>query len=484
MKKIAFIVLAAAAVLLSSCSKEDKMLLQHPYRLQGELSPSFGLPVISNGQLNLYDLLTSFDGTFEGLITDDNTITFEYIDTIRETIPIGGMIAKGGQKGLKKGARVSHQAKSTTPYITRDTVIEYSIPIDFFDKADMQSLVDGNMTINELRFKMDAVVQGACPPNVDSALRAYVSARFDNVTIQYTGHDYQTHSFSGFSSQSLVLDDIIEGGTVRFDSVNMAEIVNSLPRSITAGFHMHVEVDSGLVLDNLGLLTDTTGINSFNALLDSLRMTSITIGANMQVLLPFEVRIGGLPYSYDLVLNGNEENSDGSAIFDQLDSILNSLLGEGAVSLDSSKVAAILKFSNGIPLDLTLSGTLVDGNGVENYVLFNSQRIASAVTGPVEGRPGVVQAVRDSTTIVSIDLNVEALERLTQASKLRLRLVMATPDFSTDPSYKMVKKDDYLKVKMMVKLDPTINVDMLLFDGFGNGLSGLPVIGGMFGNNE
>lgn len=483
MKKNMFIFMAAA-LLLSSCSKEDKMLLQHPYRLQGELSPSFGLPVISNGQLNLYDLMSSFDGTFEGLITADNTITFEYKDTIRETIPIGGMIAKSGQKGLKSSAHVSRKAKSVTPYITRDTVIEYTLPIDFFDKAEMQSVVDGNVKINKLRFNLDAVVQGECPPNVDSALRAYVSARFDNVTIRYTGHDNQTHTFTGFASQSLLLNDIIEGGTVRFDSVNMADIVNSLPRSITAGFRMHVEVDSGLVLDNLGLLMDTTGINSFNALLDSLRMTSITIGANMQVLLPFEVRIGGLPYNYDLELNGNAEQNGGSSVFEQLDSILNGLLGEGAVSVDSSKVAAILKFSNGIPLDLTLSGTLVDENGVENYVLFNSQRIVSAVTGPVEGRPGVVQAIRDSVTIVSIDLNVEALEKLTQASKLRLRLMMATPDFSTDPSFKMIKKDDYLKVKMMVKLDPNINVDMLLFDGFGNSLGGLPVIGGMFGNNE
>lgn len=472
-------------MMLASCSKDDRELLQHPYRLQGELSPSFGLPVISSGQLNLYDLMTSFDGTLEALMTDDNTITFEYKDTVRETIPIGGMIVKRqGPLSPNPSPKKSVGRKSVTPFIARDTVIEYTIPIDFFDKADMQSIVDGNMSIHELRFNLDAVVQGTCPPNVDSALRAYVNARFDNVTIKYTGHDYQMHTYTGFAAQSLLLDDIIQGGAVNFDSVNLAEIVNSLPRSITAGFHMRVEVDSGLVLDNLGLLTDTSGINSFNALLDSLRMTSITIGANLRVLLPFEVRIGGLPYSYDLELNGNGGDASGSTVFEQMDSLLTNLFGEGAVSMDSSKVAAILKFSNGIPLELSLSGTLVDGNGVESYVLFSDRKIAPAVTAPVSGRPGVVEAVRDSTTIVSIDLTVEALERLTQASKLRLRLLMATPDFTTDPSYKLVKKDDYLKVKMMVKLDPSINIDMQLFDGFGNMLGGLPVIGGMFGSNE
>lgn len=477
-----FLLALAAVTLLAACNKDDMALLQHPYRVQGEVSPSFGLPVISNGQMNLNDLLLSFDGTFSGLITDDNTITFEYKDTIRETIPIGGMIVKGGRKPAPRW-KTTHRAKSVIPFIARDTMIEYTIPIDFFDKADMQSIVDGNMSINELQFNLDAVVQGACPPNVDSALRAYVSARFDNVTIKYTGHDNQLHTFTGFASQSLMLNDIIEGGAVNFDSVNLAEIINSLPRSITAGFHLHVEVDSGLVLDNLGLLTDTSGINSFNALLDSLRMTSITIGANMQVLLPFEVRIGGLPFSYDLDINGNSDGNS-SSIFDQLDSTLTHLLGEGAVNMDSSKVTALMKFSNGIPLDLMLSGTLVDANGMETYMLFGEQRVASAVTAPVPNRPGVVQAVRDSTTIVEIPLNVEGLSRLTQASKLRIRLLMATPDFSTDPSYKMVKKDDYLRLKMMVKLDPSIQIDMQLFDGLGNTLGGLPIIGNMFNNND
>ena len=84
-----FLLALAAVTLLAACNKDDMALLQHPYRVQGEVSPSFGLPVISNGQMNLNDLLLSFDGTFSGLITDDNTITFEYKDTIRETIPIG-----------------------------------------------------------------------------------------------------------------------------------------------------------------------------------------------------------------------------------------------------------------------------------------------------------------------------------------------------------------------------------------------------------
>ncbi|MBP5527382.1 MAG: hypothetical protein J6X79_02875 [Bacteroidales bacterium] len=486
MKK-GFLWVLASVMLLSSCNKDDMTLLRDPYRVQGELSPSFGLPVISSGQLNLNDLLTSFDGTFAGLITADNTITFHYDTSIRETINIGGMVTKKSHASKMRRSKRVAAKEYAAPFISRDTVIEYTLPIDFFDKADMQSITDAGMSINELRLNLAAFVSGTCPENVDSVLRAYVSARFDNLTIQYTGHDYQTHTFTGFASQSLQLNDIIGGGTLTFDSVNLAAIVNSMPRSITAGFHLHVEVDSGLVLDNLhNMLTDTSAITSFSILLDSLRMTSLTFGADLDVKLPFEVRINGLPYSYDLALRGNDGGNGGggssSSIFDQLDSTLNNLLGDGAVSMDSSKVAAIIKFSNGIPLDLTLSGTLVDNNDQESYVLFANEKIASAITGPVENRPGVVEAIRDSATVVNIDLTVEALERLTEASKLRLRLVLATADFASDPNFRMIKRDDYLKVKMMIKLDPKIDIDMQVFDGFGNMLSGVPVIGGMINN--
>ena len=430
--------------------------------------------------MNLNDLLSSFDGTFDGLITDDNTITFEYKDTIRETLHIGEMIVGKSRPAKRMAPR--HAAKhSSVPFISRDTTIEYTLPIDFFDKTDMQAIVDGNISIHELRFNLDGFVKGECPDNVKDALRQYVSARFNDITIRYTGNDNVMHSFTGFAGQSLVLDDIIDGGTVNFDSVNLAEIVNHMPRSITAGIHFHVDVDSGLVLDNLGMLTDTSSINSFTALLDSLRLTTLDIGANLRLRLPFEIRIGSLPYSYDLELKGNDNNSE--SIFDQLDTMLNNLLGEGAVSLDSSKVSAIFKFANGIPLDLTLSGTLVDANGNETYTLFGAQFIAAAVTGPVEGRPGVAQAIRDSVSIVEIPLTIEALERLTQARKLRLRLLMATPDFSTDPSFTLIKRDDYLKIKMMVKLDPTIKIDTQLIDGLGIDISNLPVIGNLFGNN-
>ena len=150
-RKLFLAALLSSVVLLMSCNKDDMELLKHPYRVQGELTPSFGLPVISSGQLNLNDLLTSFDGTFSGFITADNTITFHYDTSIRDSIIIGEMITKGvpsGQRSVASGRKpmVKHGRKqSSEPFISRDTVFEYSIPIDFFDKADMQSIVNAGL---------------------------------------------------------------------------------------------------------------------------------------------------------------------------------------------------------------------------------------------------------------------------------------------------------------------------------------------------
>lgn len=460
-RKILLASLMATVLLAASCSKDDLELLKHPYRVQGTLDPSYGLPIISSDTLNLNDLLMAFDGTFSGIITNDNTITFHYDTSIRETIEIGGMIGKTAPRVAGKAKRGVGAKMSNPPFISRDTVIEYSIPIDLFDKADMQSIVDGDIAINELMLNLDVYVQGGCPANVQQALRDYVQARIDQVTIRYVGHNNQAHTFTGFAAQSLVMDDIIYGGTVKFDSINMAEIVNSMPRYITAGFHMHIEVDSAIVYDNLGdALSNPDAINSFQTLLDSLKMTYLTFGADLRVDLPFEIHIGQLPYSYTLDIKGDSEGNNAS-VMDALDSVLTSILGEGAVSIDSSKVTAILVLKNGIPLDMTLDGIFLDQNGLPTGdPLFTNKKVASAITAPVAGRPGVSEAVADSTTRVEIPLTVEGLENMLNASKLKLNLKLAT----AGSDYKVIKRTDYLKIKLLVKLDPSINIDMEIFD--------------------
>ena len=93
MKRTIFLASLLALVLpFTSCSKDDMELLKHPYRVQGNLDPTFELPVISSGQLNLNDLLMSFDGTFSGYILDDTVITFHYDTSLSQRINVGNGI--------------------------------------------------------------------------------------------------------------------------------------------------------------------------------------------------------------------------------------------------------------------------------------------------------------------------------------------------------------------------------------------------------
>ena len=467
-KRLLLVGLLATTLLWGACTDDEKALFNHPYRVQGELDPNFRVPVISNGQLNLNDLLSSFDGTFTGNITSDNVITFHYDTSIRETIVVGGMITQPAGRVARHAAKRTG-TKSSTPFISRDTVISYTLPIDLFDKTDMQAVVDGNISIGELILDLSAFVNGGCPPNVDSALRAYVSARFDSIFIEYQGHDHTTHTFTGFAAQSLQLDDIIAGGTVNFDDINLAEIINSMPRSITAGFRMHLEVDSAIVEDNLAnILTNPSAINSFHELLDSLRMTWLTFGADLVVNIPFEIRIGNLEYSYDLELNGNGDTSQ--SILESLDTMLTRLLGEGAVNIDSSNATAYLTLNNNIPLNLRMNGTLIDENGLPLYLLLSDTTVAAAQIDRIAPGSNIWESVGPTRTEVVLPLTVEALEKMMQASKLRLKLTIST---SVDPDhYVRVKRTDYLKIKLGVQLNPEIKIDMPLFDGFGNLLGG------------
>ncbi len=474
MKKRLFLVgLLATVLLFGACTDDEKALFNHPYRMQGELDPSFRVPIISSGQLNFNDLLSSFDGTFTGAITSDNVITFHYDTSIRETIIVGGLITQPANRTARHAVKRHTTKTSSTPFISRDTVITYTIPIDLFDKADMQSIVDGNISIGEILVNLGAFINGGCPPNVDSALRAYVSARFDSIFIDYQAHDYSNHTFSGFASQSLELNDIIAGGMLQFDSINVAEIVNWMPRSITAGFRMHLDVDSAIVEDQLGaILSNPSAINSFHELLDSLRMTWLTFGADLAVNIPFEIRIGNLEYTYELELNGNGDTSQ--SVLESLDTMLTRLLGDGAVNLDSSHVTAFLTLENDIPFNLRINGTLVDENGVPLYLLLADTTIAAAQIAPIIPGSNIWESVGPTRTCIELPLTVEALEKMTQASKLKLNLSIATS--VADNHFVRVKRTDYLKIKLGVQLSPNIKIDMPLFDGFGN------IFGG--GNNN
>lgn len=474
-KRLFFLGLTASIMLLASCSKDDMELLRHPYRVQGELSPSLRLPVISNGQMNLNQLLQAFDGSFSGnLEVNDTTIVFLYEDYFHDSVEVGGLASKTTPRPTAvKGGRIPRTVGEAM--VSVDTTISYTMPIDLFDRADMQSIVQANISINRLLLDLTANIYGTCPPNVEQSVRNYVTARFDNLNIDYVGHDGVNYHYDGMPNVSVTIDNIIDGGQLDLtgdNNLNLASIIDKLPSSMTFSFTLHLIVDEGFVDENT---QDIAHISQFHELLDSLNMTTLFYDAHMKVRLPFEVSMDDLTFSYPLTLSSSESEGNNGSILDQIDTMLNSILGEGAASIDSSKVTAYLVLQNGIPLNFNISGTLEDANDNELCTLLTDEFVPSAQTLPTL-TPGVSKADPEhpGIAVIEIPLTVGQLEHLANASTLRLDLGMSTSGIG----HKRVSPNDYLKISLQIKLDANIVIDMELLEQSPEDiLNGLPVIG-------
>jgi hypothetical protein len=485
-KRFLCLCLTAAALLMVACSPDERELLRHPYRVQGELNPTYRLPVVSSGQLNLRDLLMSFDGTMSGnLELNDTTIVFLYSDSFNDSIVPQGGNSKRGQ------ARVKHNgAKSATGIILMqvDTTISYSIPIDLFDKADLQNLVEADISIERLLLDLTAHISGySNSPTVNETLREYVTAIIDSLEIIYEGHNGAMYNYLGLpDGLSVQIDDIVEGGSLDLsgdNQINLASIINRLPRNITFSFKLHLLVDNGILVDNMSDFASIQN-NEFSKLLDSLQMTKFYYNADLAVRVPFEVGIGGLTFSYPLELNQNASEQNES-IFDILDSTLTKLFGEGAVSMDSSNVVAFLVLENAMPLEFGLDATFLDANDNEIDTMFTGRVIPAADT-MATGLPGVYQSnpARPGIANIPVALTVGSLQNFLNAAKLRLDLSLRT-NYNNENKRMRVRPDDYLNVRLHIQLNPNIVIDMPLFDGFGSipGLSNIPVIGDIIGGN-
>lgn len=480
-KRLLFMGLVASVMLLASCTKDDMEYLKHPYRVQGELNPTFRLPVVSSGQLNLRDLLKSFDGGFSGnLDVNDTTIVFIYEDSFNDSIEVNATKKHVATKGR-------HASKGATGDIMLqvDTTISYSIPIDIFDQADLQDVVEAGISIERLLVSLRANIHGhSQSQHVDSVLREYVSVRIDTLNIEYQGHNGATYLYGGMPNVAVNINNIVDGGTLDLtgnNQLNLASIINRLPRSITFSFKLHLMVDRGIMVDNMSDFESIKN-NEFSKLLDSLNMSKFYYNADIQVRLPFEVGIENLKFSYPLALRGNGESGTES-IFDVLDSTLSKLFGEGAVSMDSSSVIAFLVLQNGMPLNFNLDATFVDANGNEIDTMFTHRLIPSATTIPT-GLPNVMQAdpARPGVAAIPVALTVGQLETFLSADSLRLDMSLNTNDANIGRHVR-VRPDDYLNIRLHIQLSPDIKIDMPLFDGFGNlipGLSRIPIIGDMF----
>ena len=438
MKKTSLLALVLMLTLLSSCVRdEDLELLRHPIHVQGEVDPYLGVP-IAYGQMNLSEVLEMLSSQYDGYLMPDTDIVIIQFDTsvtdIINATPSGskGAPNKGGV-GTKDGTFLNFV----------DTVKEYSVNITLFDDARLQNIVPGNMDISHLYMNLNVAYQGHCQPGWEDTIRDNVIAVADSLVIKYTDHNYQTHVFTGMPTiPPITINDVLNRQTISFTDVDLAPIINSLPRKITASFRFKFQVKDSWIVNN--------AMNpNFSKMMDTIKMTYLEYDANLRVEFPFEIHIGILPYNFDINLG------DGLSTVD-FDQFLSSLGDNVDAELKDSYLN--LAFDNGIPFDFMLSATMLDSNGVELFQIVNLDTIQSAPIAPIPGdNSGTYESVGTTRTIVRALLNSEKLELLKQGRTIRMGLAMSTGTHRV-----AVQRTNSLKVKASIQVHPSATIDIPL----------------------
>lgn len=430
MKHRLFIVVAAlATVMLASCIRNDEWeLLRHPVHVQGTLDPNFGTP-IAYGQVTINDVLHMFNGDYTGVLDPEaEVLTINFEAEGADSIVARSLMEKSvGAKGT---------------FMSKDTTISYNTNITLFDNVTLQEILNGNISINHLWLDFAVDVYGECHEEVRDTVARYVHAVFDSLVINYTDHNGTEHTFPDLNLEPIPFDSVLATKHIQFDSVDLAEIVNSMPSNIKVSYRFRFALDDAL----FGLdLADT----HFNALLDKIKMTKIKYEARMKVAFPFEINIGALPYSFDVDLGEGLSRID-------LDNLLDSI-GEG-VEIDIKDSYLTLGFDNGIPLRLGIAGTLIDANDMPIGTPLFADTITSARTAPSPDDPATEVAMESTRSKVVLAMNRQKLQQLRNAKKIRFDMLMATEGKNVS-----IRRSDYLKIKVYLRLHPAAEIDIPIY---------------------
>lgn len=440
MKKTLLLAMVMILALFSSCIRDEDMeLLRHPIHVQGEIDPYLGVP-IAYGEMNINDVLSMLSSEYTGFLCPDTDIVLiEFDTTMNDVIRASGYGSKGGSVHKPPVA-----TKDGTYLNFIDTVKEYHVDINLFNDARIQNIVPGNIDISHLYLNLDVEYQGHCMPGYEDTIHDNVIAIADSLVIKYVDHNYQTHIFTGLPAiPPITISDVLQRQKLSFVDVDLAPVINSLPRKITASFRFKFQVKDSWIVNN--------AMNpNFTKMMDTIKMTYLEYDANMKVSFPFEIHIGLLPYNFDIDLGDGLSTVDLEQYLDDLGENVDAELKDSYINL---------AFDNGIPFDFMMSADVLDSNGTELFEIVNLDTIQSAPIAPIAGDPNTYEATGTQRTIVRALINNEKLQLLKQGRKIRMGLAISTGTHRV-----AVQRDNKLKVKASVQVHPGAAIDIPIID--------------------
>lgn len=431
-KTIFFAALLLFVGALSSCLRSDDWeMLRHPIHVTGSANPQYGVPV-ATGELNINDLMSSFSADYSGFITDDEVITIKYDTSLRDTIDaLSNVSFKGNADRTPATLALKGNDGTKAFWIPKDTTMVDTIDIDFFNDVDYAGQI--NIEHIWMTLRVGASGEGA------EFVRPYVKARFFNLQLSYEDHNGVKKTFGGMPAANVEVNDIYDGFDHHFDSVDIASIVNDMPRRIFASYTFRFLVSSDMVTSQIMTMP-------YNQILDSIHMTKLMYFAKLSITMPLSVQFNGLSYVYPVSL-GDGLNSL------NIDSIVSSISSDLNFDIDSALFR--LTFYNGIPLNMTMTATLQDENGTNIVRLFKNETVASANTVPNPANPAQYVADSEKETTFEARLSNADIDNLHLAKTLNVKLRV-----DSDNKHVCIKRSDKLRLKAFLIVKPTVGVDI------------------------
>lgn len=427
----------------TSCLRDDDLeLLRHPIHVTGSASPQFGIPV-ATGEMDINSLLSNLNSEFSGVLDSNSSVlTLSYSASGGDTIKAGTFVgmtspAPHMNYAVPKGS----SAKDDYTWFPKDTIFTDTIDIDFFNGIDLD--INGRIDIEHIWVNLGARVFGRTSPYYQQ----FVKGQLDRLVIQYEDYNGTTNTFNDFVIAPIEFNNITDTTERYFDSVDVASIVNDMPRKIITSFRFRMYIRSDL-LDSIVIKNIP-----YETVLDSLRMTELIYNGDLKVTMPLSVQLNNFAYSYSLDLGEGLSSVN-------LDSIVSSI-SEG-INVDMNQSRVRLVFQNGIPLKFIMNAHMANATGFPIISLFNNSTIAAANLGSNPDNTSQFIAISDKETTIEVVLNENDLKKLGDARTLRLNFTL-----DSEGKHVCIRRSDFLKIKAYLIINPDVNVDISVTD---NGL--------------
>lgn len=420
MKKL-FPFLLVACLVMTSCVKEgDFEALKHDISIEGEVSPTFGLP-IGYGSATIHDLLSMVQESESYVeVDEDGVITLAYsFDTL--------LVVEIENTG--KGRHPSAKSDSTSAEISHLTqrTFEGSYAVDLFE----------NITIlDTLNFEVDSILLNfwafvnvrAKEGAVENIEKYHVHVYYDSLYINIIGENGRLYPIYYNTDSIIYIDSILHSGQNihLFDNTDLSNVINKRMREVKYGGRMNIAFEAQFFEAQVSeeqFVTDSIGIEAIN------------IDGHLNVRFPLSTYIKQISYETDIQVASTFKAED--------------------IVVDSSHL--LFQFTNGIPLNLDMTAILLDStDNVLDTILYDAKINGAEVERNDHGR---YVSKTPSVNNIDIEINNHVWNSLQSTRKIRLKAGLGTSTVGNNKTRVSIRDTDMLEFKLRALAHASYNLN-------------------------